>query len=281
MQAIQDFCLITIMMNAIFRSQSSHSHDIVIPPNILSPLEFNASSPDSHLYDSEVAAALLTLSLAITYSTYVQKPFRIPNVDIINTLEFHVCPVLSTDNSGSFGVIIYHHDIMYIIFSGTADTCMTSVDLTYRQNPLTLNNCTPDMKSHQGFNLAYSSIRDPIINAYNQYQPSTLYITGHSLGAALSTLCALDFASVNPIHYSFASPMVFNPSAAITFNQLLPHSYRIANISDLVTIAPLPIMPNNDLFAHVGNTIIFQTNTGDYLANHTLAYMEQYNISHN
>ena len=276
MQVIQDMCLITIMMNAVLKSQTAHSHQIIIPSTIFNTLE---SSFDPSQYNHDIAQALLALSLAVTHATYTLQNFNI-NTTVNIPLNFSVCPVLSVDNAGSFGNILFHNNILYIIFSGTADSCMTSVDLTYKQIPLnTIFNSTVEMKCHQGFISAYNTVRDVIIDACHQYQPEKVYITGHSLGGALSSICALDLASMQPIHYSFASPMVFNPIAAQTFNQLVDNSFRIANISDLVTIAPLPIMPNNDLFAHIGHNIIFQTNTGDYIANHTQAYIDQYSIS--
>ena len=62
------------------------------------------------------------------------------------------------------------------------------------------------------------------------------------------------------------------------FDKLVKRSYRVSNISDLVTLAPLPVMPNKDVFCHVGTTTSFQKNLGDYRDNNTLAYIQMYNI---
>ena len=56
--------------------------------------------------------------------------------------------------------------------------------------------CAP---SPAGFLSAYDSIRPQVISfvdtlLQDETEPWTLYITGHSLGAALATLCAYDLS---------------------------------------------------------------------------------------
>ncbi len=71
-------------------------------------------------------------------------------------------------------------------------------------------------------------------------------ICGHSLGAALATLVALDTALHTPCKdpslYTFASPRVGNPLFAEALDAAVPRSYRIANRQDLVTHLP-PMLP--------------------------------------
>ena len=116
-----------------------------------------------------------------------------------------------------------------------------------------------------------------IIKSYLSNKPQVI-ISGHSLGGAISQVCALDLAYYNPIHYSFAAPMVFNQQGYSVFTKLVKYSYRIANISDLVVLSPLPVMPNKDAFFHVGKLIHFQRNLGEYSLNHALAYVQEYNL---
>jgi hypothetical protein len=83
---------------------------------------------------------------------------------------------------------------------------------------------------------------------------TSLTICGHSLGGALATLLALDVAaniSANPIFknptaYTYASPRTGGPQFAATYNQVVPHTIRIAGRIDLVPKLPLP-----PLYEHV------------------------------
>ena len=51
-------------------------------------------------------------------------------------------------------------------------------------------------------------MRNTLWNWIGENKITTLFITGHSLGGALSTICAFDFADIKPIiiQYSFAAP---------------------------------------------------------------------------
>ena len=71
---------------------------------------------------------------------------------------------------------------------------------------------------------------------------ATLAITGHSLGAALATLLALEVtesgAFATPEVITFASPLVGDPQFARTYNSEVPNTWRIANELDLVPKMP-------------------------------------------
>jgi len=73
---------------------------------------------------------------------------------------------------------------------------------------------------------------------------STLTVTGHSLGAALATLLALDVVENNafatPSVITFASPFVGDSQFARTYEAEVPNSWRIANLVDLVPKLPPP-----------------------------------------
>lgn len=74
-----------------------------------------------------------------------------------------------------------------------------------------------------------------------------IFITGHSLGAALATLAAVHIQKIaekkgiNPtLHlYTFANPRVGDAVFAAQFNNF-PYNYRIINSEDLIQSIPLP-----------------------------------------
>jgi hypothetical protein len=76
-------------------------------------------------------------------------------------------------------------------------------------------------------------------------------VCGHSLGAALATLTALDLAlngrNKAPVSvYTYGSPRVGDPIFVQRYNQAVPKTFRIANRADLVPKLPLP-----PLYEHV------------------------------
>ncbi|HEY9762487.1 MAG TPA: lipase family protein [Trichocoleus sp.] len=98
---------------------------------------------------------------------------------------------------------------------------------------------------HQGFVAAYFSVRDEIHDYIKKSQPiSTAVITGHSLGGALATLCAVDVQynfsdKIQTIEvYTFGSPKVGNDGFRESFNRRVPNSYRFVHGMDIVPELP-------------------------------------------
>jgi triacylglycerol lipase len=76
-------------------------------------------------------------------------------------------------------------------------------------------------------------------------------ITGHSLGASLATLLALDLSAnttVTNTLYTLASPRTGDLTFSHLFNHVVPNAYRIVNRLDVVPKTPPPL-----LYWHVGD----------------------------
>lgn len=134
-------------------------------------------------------------------------------------------------------------------------------------------------KVHQGYlNIIRKQISSALIEAVKQLDPTVpCYITGHSLGAALATLSAMDIAlQVPEIReqiqlYTYAGPRIGDRDFAQAHSQMIPNSYRIVNLSDSVPLVP-PIKIQNRFttanYAHVGQKWAFTAQFGDVLLNH-------------
>ncbi|MBE9181413.1 lipase family protein [Oculatella sp. LEGE 06141] len=99
-------------------------------------------------------------------------------------------------------------------------------------------------KMHQGFADAYLSVRDTIHTYLNNHAAAKVTVTGHSLGGALATLCAVDiqynFSDVAIDIYTFGTPRVGNDGFRESFNRRVPNSYRFVYGMDMVAALPRP-----------------------------------------
>lgn len=105
----------------------------------------------------------------------------------------------------------------------------------------------------QGFSRIFTALWSSIEQILSQENINTLdnngnptlniFITGHSLGGALATLCAAkvkdEYKNPRPILYTFASPRVGDLEFASKFQDLQIQSFRIANTEDIVSTVPL------------------------------------------
>lgn len=288
MQLLHDVCLGTLITDYLFLKPNLKG--FVFNWNNIINRGFNLSTN----YNDNDAAILLQLSLMVTNSNSEEKKLNTPNSMEDYPIFYDHCPMdliskgfsNSKHNEPSNLAHVFYDKItntIIIVFSGTNNLCLAGTDLDYSQVELqNITNYVPGIKGHQGMYSAYKIIRNKIIDiikpALLSNNPPKLIITGHSLGGALSAICALDLAYYKPIHYSFGAPLFFNPLGAEAFEKYVTNSYRIANLSDIVTLLPLPVMPNGNIFCHVGKSVMFQRNLGTATNNHSAAYIIQYNI---
>lgn len=166
----------------------------------------------------------------------------------------------------------------YLVFRGTATPEEWIFDATMKLVPYEKSGWG---QIEKGFTDLYQRCRDTFIEQLDGLgkQGYTLYITGHSLGAALGSVAlpdvtfSTDFKS--PILYNFASPRVGDADFADAYNAL-PNtaSYRLVNTCDLVPVMPLPV-PVPDIpsgyYTHVGTPINFTNQLKSIGDNHAIS----------
>jgi predicted lipase len=93
-----------------------------------------------------------------------------------------------------------------------------------------------------GSNIVQSRVIDALRPLTATGTIKTLRIAGHSLGAALATLLAIDVSDNSvfkaPTVYTFGSPRVGDKVFAGTYDGLVPNSWRIENLNDIVPHVP-------------------------------------------
>jgi len=182
---------------------------------------------------------------AIVYSS----PKTIPNlllekVGDITNFKFYDC-------DGTQAMTFLIGDKMYIAFRGTEPTQLSDIlaDLKAWQTKSKYKTG----RVHSGFRNALDVIWDDIFEyVIRNNSGREIIVTGHSLGAALATLCASRISKKfdNTISlYTFGSPRVGNRAWAKAFNV---ETYRFVNNNDIVTRVPSAIF-----YTHIGKLCYF------------------------
>lgn len=182
-----------------------------------------------------------------------------------------------------FGFIIKSKENAIVAFRGShshpdwiADAEVTLVPYPFMSNA---------GKTHRGFTRIYGSCREHVVSLLEKLPPILpLYVTGHSLGAALSVLAALDIA-INThfdhvVMYNFGCPRVGNPRFAYNYDDRVKESIRIANIHDIAHNFPVfiiitPVRNGWLSYKHVSREFPICVQTGSILGNHDIrTYVE-------
>ena len=151
-------------------------------------------------------------------------------------------------------------DVIVVAFRGTEPNKIKDW-FTDLEIPLT---DSPVGMVHKGFYTRLLAIWTQLNNALTtlQHAGKSIWITGHSLGAALAALAAAKLlkegvvASTNGL-YTYGQPRTGNPQFAEWFDSMMkPRIFRHVNNKDIVTNVPLP-----PLYKHAG-TLEFYNSDG-------------------
>jgi triacylglycerol lipase len=152
------------------------------------------------------------------------------------------------NKKGTQAFLAKNDEFAVLAFRGTQPTRWEDVRTDLRA----LKQKTIEGKVHKGFKEAFDDVRDEIFDIVDKSigKDLPLYITGHSLGAALATVATQEleekFDDLIAACYTFGSPRVgdgkYEKSIKAPF-------YRIVNTIDIVTLVPIFL----GTFVHVGD----------------------------
>ena len=178
-------------------------------------------------------------------------------------------------------------DCIVIAFKGTASIRNWITDAEFERTALISGMYGSVSRVHKGFEAAFSSILQPLIEAlggcgiFNAIHCKPLFITGHSLGGALAVLAALELQR-NGFRilqvYTFGQPRVGNADFKSLYETragLGAKTFRLVFQEDVVPRIPhLPAW--HDPYRHVGTEVFIpavaiphsaQVDTGDLWIN--------------
>jgi len=165
---------------------------------------------------------------------------------------FSLVAIFNSDETDTQAFLAKCDDYAVLSFRGT--------EVSKKQDMVTdaraLKVSAVEGRVHGGFFSAYKSIRQEIMQALPKVIEMPIYITGHSLGAALATVATqlLENEQIDkaPLRdriaacYTFGSPRVGNQGFDEKFKSAV---YRVVNTTDVVTVVPLLAMG----YTHVGD----------------------------
>ena len=178
----------------------------------------------------------------------IQKDFFITlnnlvKIPLLYRLSF---PIKSKSVDIHFGFFIFK-DKLILSYQGTYDWNEVIADLDIKQ--VKINDEFPDILVHEGFLNGFKTSQ-PVVKEYineyiNKYPNNKIYITGHSLGAAISTLSMVflkeKFRSDNIHCVTFGCPKIGNKDFVEYFNKKINNNIQFINNEDIVpTLPPFP-----------------------------------------
>ncbi len=142
-----------------------------------------------------------------------------------------------------WGIVARKDDVSVIAIRGTDTEHQWLDDFTAIAQPV------PHERwwMHRGFDDVWRSISSSAEEAWNiASSAKTVYITGHSLGAALALIMGVQHPEA--ICWTFAGPAVYSPVNGLP---PWPNGVRVVNPRDLVPKVPVP-----PLYEHVGTALL-------------------------
>lgn len=157
-----------------------------------------------------------------------------------------------------------NENTLTITFRGSDSEKDWQTDSKFWKTTVPYGNYSSKIRVHAGFINAYKcpGIRIRIQSYVSKFEVQKIYVTGHSYGAALAVLCAVDleynFPQKDYEVIVFGCPRVGNNAFKKSYNLRVFKTLRVENIGDLVTKVPFGFLG----YRHVGARLRIGKNSG-------------------
>lgn len=157
---------------------------------------------------------------------------------------------MSNQKNSTMGYVGYASNTIYVVFRGTTNLKNVLVDISFSKDRVWSDQS--DAKVHSGFGKSWKALSGQILDSINTARSrcsscTRVFFIGHSLGGAIATIAAVDYARQKPSSVSvqsltLGSPRVGNDDFAEYAARMVPNSVRWTNGNDPVPHLPLHIM---------------------------------------
>ncbi|KAJ0408601.1 hypothetical protein P43SY_008948 [Pythium insidiosum] len=144
------------------------------------------------------------------------------------------------------GIVGYSKDLSAVIvaFRGSMDVMNWIDNLTFVKKKAYPK--FPHVRVHEGFFWVYMSVASQVVPAVRKllktHPNAPVIVTGHSLGGAVTALCAFDLALLHhiPVNavYTFGEPRVGNDAFSAELHHAIPSIFRVTHFRDVVPHLP-------------------------------------------
>lgn len=171
--------------------------------------------------------------------------------------------IIDDKMSGVQCYIRQYRNMLNITFRGTDSLKDWKTDLTFWKKTLPYGNDKSKIRVHTGFINAYKhpNVRN-VIHSYISPRIIKIQISGHSYGAAMAILCAVDieynFPEKDIEAIVFGCPRIGNNAFKKSYNQRVFKTIRVENGNDIVTKVPFAVWGYHHVGTklHIGSTRI-------------------------
>ncbi len=263
--------------------------DYELNQEIVEPVTYRKRESDSSLELKANCFTMQTHVFMFNFAWYVYyygtpKFERLKEQDKVLPFKFKIAESIREESTDTQALIIDGSDRIIVSFKGSTslrnlrtslavyherlkNVVPTNIDGEDEHERLTklFQGSYEAAKIHKGFAMAYASVAHRVmggIKRLHEENPRPIFLTGHSLGGALATICSLDIwvklrISRRSIFVStFGSPRVGNEAFKRVYNSVIVLHWRIVVDPDMV--AKLP----KGMFRHVGKKVTL-TQHGD------------------
>jgi hypothetical protein len=166
-------------------------------------------------------------------------------------------------SKGIFGLVGKYDSQCLVLFRGTSSSDGWSTDLGSTSTvPFAVyTQACSGCGVGKGFYEGYVAVRPTILSALSSYGCKDITLTGHSLGAALATIAAMDLGQTYTINsvYNFGSPRAGNSAFASAYNSKYSDHWRVTHSKDPI---PHAYFEKNGFF-HIGQEAFYTNTTAD------------------
>ncbi|KAL6613843.1 hypothetical protein ACP70R_036113 [Stipagrostis hirtigluma subsp. patula] len=207
--------------------------------------------PSTTIYNSTLAKILVEYASAI-YTADLTQLFTWTCARCGDMIEgFEMMEIIVDVENCLQAYVGFASDInaVVVVFRGTQENSIQNwiEDLLWKQLDLDYPGM-PEAMVHRGFYSAYhnTTLRDGVVDGIQKtrklYGDVPIMITGHSMGGAMASFCALDLV----VNYgldgvklmTFGQPRIGNAAFASYFKKYLPHAIRVTHAHDIVPHLP-------------------------------------------